>query len=75
MLYGESWQIKEGELSQQRRQQSKNGQRQLISDVELTLERDPWHLWTAGGGCSTKTVQLHGFTKSLGGSSMRCDDK
>jgi len=72
-IVGESWQNRNGELSQQRRQQSKSGPRQSIFNVELTPERDYYHLWTAGGGrarpqkdCAQETTQLSGFAKSLG---------
>jgi len=68
------WQNRNGELSQQRRQQSKSGQRQSIFNVKLTPERDTQHLWTVGGGRAhwekeraQKTTQLSGFAKSVGG--------
>jgi len=70
----ESWQNRNGELSQQRRQQPKSGQRQSIFNVELTPERDSQHLRTAGGRLARQqkerpqeTTQLCGFVKSLGG--------
>jgi len=69
----ESWQNRNGELTQQRRQQPKSGQRQSILNVELTPARDSQHLRTAGGGRARQrkeraqeTTQLCGFAKSLG---------
>jgi hypothetical protein len=70
----ESSQNRNGELSQQRRQQPKSGQRQSTLNVELTTERDSQLLRTARGGRvhqqkerAQETTQLCGFAKGLGG--------
>ena len=54
-----SWQNRHGELSQQRRQQPRSGQRQSIFNVELTPERDSHHLGTTGGRRAFQQKRTH----------------
>ena len=59
-----------GELSQRQWQQWTSRQQQLISNIELTLERDSQHTWTVWGESARqqkhpaqKSAQLSGFVK------------